>query len=191
LPNSDSAISADDGEAGPEGAGDVTHAKRGGGRKPIALAPKPDGVTDFIHRTREFQWVAKGGLGNPYGPTSVSTLIFEIVAEHGEEGIDPVDLAVELRKQLLEGGRDCRSILQRIVMVCERVCCSPHVGLMERVGETEIIRVIEKHRITVPEPPSDMVGIKRRRELDAARTANAALSAPPPPPPAPVAPPPA
>lgn len=177
-----------DDEEGPPGAGDTTdatdHRKRGGGRKPIALAPKGPGVTDFIWRTREYQWVAKEGLGNPYGPTSVSTVIFEIVAAAGAAGIDPVDLAVELRRRLVESKKDCSSILQRIVMVCERICCNAHVSLMERVPGTERIRVVEKHRLEIPIPPADMVGAKRRRELEAARAAvTAAASEPPPPPP--------
>lgn len=170
----------------PLGAGDAAtpeEARRRGGRQRLVLAARPPGVTDFIFRSREFQWSAKGGLGCPYGPLSFSAVIWDTLYEAGELGIDEVDLAVKVRERMVALALDYRSILQRIVMVCERVCTHPHVGLMERCtpeGQPDPngvhFRLAAKHRLLIPLPPDDMVGVKRRRVLESARAANAAMS---------------
>lgn len=147
----------------------------------MELASRPEGLTDFIYRTREFQWVAKGGRGNPYGPSSYSFVIWEALREFGEAGLDLVDLAVLVRERMLALNLDSRSILQRVVMVCERVCTHPYVNLMERLDPNRVVdpngqvfRIAASHRVSIPVPPSDMVGVKRRMELEAERAAASA-----------------
>ena len=159
-------------DAAPPGGGDAatpaevrTANAQGASRRTLEPIPRPDGCSKFIYQTREFQWVARDGIGNPYGPRSISHGIFDIVANAGEEGIDPVDVAVALRDSLRTHGRACTSVLQRVSAVIERIALSKFIGLMERIGDTGKVRVVEKHRGEVT-APDGMQGERRRADLE-------------------------
>lgn len=169
----------EEGDDMPPGAGDAAtpSERRRGGRPRFKYTQWPKHVSASLGRTREYQWVAKGGKGCLYGPTSLSKVIWDAVAEAGEAGINIVDIAVNVRERLMESGRwPSRSILQRITMVVERTCSHEDVGLMERLSEDGTpsangcsFRIAPAHRVEIPLPPDDMIGEARRRELDARR----------------------
>lgn len=175
-------VDDDEDDPAPAGAGDVAtpSERRRGGRPRFKYTPWPAHVSESLGKTREYQWVAKGGIGCPYGPASLSAVIWNAVESAGDGQICIVDIAVEARDRLRLLNRwPARSIIQRITMVVERTCSHPDVGLMERVNavgdldaEGSYFRVAAKHRAQVPVPPADMAGEARRRALEARRAAS-------------------